>query len=274
MWRTGPVVVTGAKGHVGRAVRVRLAGLPNEVRAVDRGDDLEAAMHGAAAVIHLAGALQPRSGESYEDANVATARRAVAALEDTPVVRVVILSYTGADPASRNEYLRTKGEAEGLVLGCGREGVVVRSTFIFGPPGDPGPSAAPFIADGGRPVAVVGSGHQRYAPVHVADVAEALVRFALDPDTPTGTFGIAGPREMSADAFVDALNGGDARERHLRRGMARALAHVTSRLTGAMVDVLSADSLSDGSAAADRVLGLGLRSLADTYAQARVTDAA
>lgn len=274
MWRTGPVVVTGAGGHVGRAVRARLGELPNEVRAVDRGGDLEAATRGAAAVIHLAGALQPRAGESYDDANVATARRAVAALQDTPVVRAVILSYTGADPGSRNDYLRTKGEAEALVLGCGREGVVVRSTFIFGPPDDPGPSAAPFIAARGRPVAVVGSGRQRYAPVHVADVAEALVRFALDPDTPTGTFGIAGPREMSADAYVDTLNGGDARERHLRRRLARALVHVTPRLTAAMVDVLSADSLSDGSAAADRVLGLALRPLADTYSTPRVTDAA
>ena len=274
MWRTGPVVVTGAGGHVGRAVRARLAGLPNEVRPVDRGDDLEAAVDGAEAVIHLAGALQPRAGETYEDANVATARRTVDAVRRAPVVRPVLLSYPGADPASPNDYLRSKGRAEGLALGSGREGVVVRSTFIFGPPDDPGPSAAPFISSRGRPVAVVGSGRQRYAPVHVADVAEALVHFALDPGTPTGTFGIAGPREMSADAFVDALNGGHAHERHLRRGMARALAHVSARLTPAMVDVLSGDSLSDGAAAADRVLGLRLRSLAETYPTAPATHAA
>lgn len=266
-WRTGPVAITGASGHVGRFVRARLAGLPNEVRPLGRGDDLAAAFADADAVIHLAGTLQPLGENSYEEANVGTVRRTVEALAGSAVTRVLLLSYVGADAASDNAYLRTKGEAERLVLGCGREGVVVRSTFIFGPPDDPGPSAAPFISHG-HAVAVIGSGRQRYAPVYVADVAEALVRFALDPATPTGTFGITGPRALTVDDFAAALSGGHARERHLRGPVARALAHLTPRLTPAMVNVLAADSVSDGAASADRVLGMRLHSVADTYASA------
>lgn len=267
-WRTGPVAITGASGHVARFVRARLASLPNEVRPLGRGDDLAAALADADAVIHLAGTLQPMGDNSYEEANVGTVRRTVEALAGSTVRRVLLLSYVGADAASDNAYLRSKGEAERLVLGCGREGVVLRSTFIFGPSDDPGPSAAPFIADHGHPVALVGSGRQRYAPVYVADVAEALVRFALDRATPTGTFAIAGPRALTVDDFAAALSGGHARERHLRRPVARALAHLTPRLTPAMVDVLAADSVSDGAASADRVLGMRLHSVADAYASA------
>ncbi len=266
MWRTGPVVVTGASGHVGRFVRARLAGLPNEVRPVGRDDDPAAALADAAAVVHLAGTLQPLRGNSYEEANVATVRRTLATLAGSTVERVVLLSYVGADAGSGNDYLRTKGEAEGLVRGCGREAAVLRATFIFGPPDDPGPSAVPFIASGGRAVAVVGDGRQRYAPVHVDDVAEALVRLALDPAAPTGTLAIAGPEEVTADGFVETLSGGDARERHLRRPLARALSHLSPRLTPAMVDILASDSLADRSPPAADALGLRLRSLAGTYA--------
>jgi uncharacterized protein YbjT (DUF2867 family) len=264
MWRTGPVVVTGASGHVGRFVRERLAGLPNEVRAVGRDDDLRAALADADAVVHLAGTLQPMHGNSYEAANVATVRRTVTALAGSTAGRVVLLSYVGADAASGNDYLRTKGEAEDLVRGCGREAAVLRATFIFGPPDDPGPSAAPFIATDGHAVAVVGDGRQRYAPVHVADVAEALVRLALDPAAPTGTLVLAGPEEITVDQFVETLSGGHARERHLRRPVARALSHLTPRLTPAMVDVLAADSLADDSPSAAEALGLRPRSLAGT----------
>jgi NADH dehydrogenase len=250
---------------VGRFVRERLAALPNEVRPVGRDDDLHAALADADAVVHLAGTLQPMHGNSYEAANVATVERTVAALAGSTVARVVLLSYVGADAGSGNDYLRTKGEAEELVRGCGREAAVLRATFIFGPPDDPGPSAVPFISTDGHAVAVVGDGRQRYAPVYVVDVAEALVRLALDPAAPTGTLALAGPQEIAVDEFVETLSGGHARERHLRRPVARALSHLTPRLTPAMVDVLAADSLADGSRPAAEALGLGLRSLAGTY---------
>jgi nucleoside-diphosphate-sugar epimerase len=264
-WLTGAVAITGADGHVGRHLQERLRELPNEVRPLAREDDLAGTLRDADAVVHLAGTLAPRDGNTYESANVETVRRIVVALEGSAVRRLVFLSYPGADPSSANHYLRTKGEAEQLALGCGREAVVVRSTFIYGPPDDPGPSAAPFISVRGKPVSVIGSGQQRYAPTYVGDVVEALARFALDPTTPQGTFALAGPDTLTVDAFADALNGADARERHLGRRVARVLAHVVPALTPAMVDVLAADSLPDGSPLAADVLALDLTRLADHY---------
>lgn len=262
-WLPGPVAITGAGGHVGRHLQARLAGLPNEVRPLGRDADLASAFRDADAVVHLAGTLAPRGDNSYRTANTETVRRTIAALDGSGVRRVVFLSYPGTDAASRNDYLRTKGAAEQLVLACDREPVVVRSTFVYGPPDDPGPSVTPFISSHGRPVSVIGSGRQRYAPIHVDDVAETLTRFALDPTTPTGTFALAGPDTLAVDDLADALSGADVGERHLPRGVARVLARLVPALTPAMVDVLAADSLPDGSPLASEALGLELRRLAD-----------
>src|SRR5262245_53981256 len=213
---SGPVAVTGASGHVGGVFSRRLGELPNEVRALGRRDNLAESLRDADAVVHLAGTLQPLKGNTYEQANVETARETVEALAGSSVERIVFLSYVGADPASPNDYLRTKGEAESLVAGGGRDAVMIRSTFIYGPPDDPGPSSAPFIAHGGRAISVLGSGAQRYAPVFVGDVAEVLMRATLDTAAPTGTFALAGPEVLTVNEFVQAVNRSGAKVQHLR----------------------------------------------------------
>ncbi len=269
-WLIGPVAITGADGHVGTHLQARLRDLPNEVRPVGRYDDPVSAFRDADAVIHLAGTLAPHGDNTYQAANVETVRRTIDALEGSTVRRVVFLSYPGADPNSRNDYLRTKGEAERIVLACGRDAVVVRSTFIYGPPASAGPSAMPFIVEAGKPVPVIGSGRQRYAPTFVEDVAESLARFALDSTAPTGTFALAGPDTLTVDEFADALNGADVKERHLGRHVARLLSHVLPTLTPTMVDVLASDALPDGSPLAVDALGLELHHLADHYPYAGV----
>ena len=261
---SGPVAITGAGGHVGSVLSGRLVELGNEVRALGRRDNLAEAMHDADAVFHLAGTLQPLKGNSYEHANVETVRKTIVALAGSSVKRFVFLSYVGADPASPNDYLRTKGKAESLVAGAGRDAVVVRSTFIYGPPDDPGPSTAPFIAHGRKAISVLGSGAQRYAPVFVGDVAEVLVRAALDPSGPTGTFALAGPDVLTVNEFAQTVNPNGAKVRHLQGRSARILAHVLPKLTPALVDVMTADSLPDTTLAAD-AFGVELHSIRDLY---------
>ncbi len=266
---SGPVAVIGASGHVGRVLSGRLTELPNEARMLGRRDNLVDALHDADSVIHLAGTLQPLKGNTYEQANVETVRKTVEALAGSSVRRIVFLSYVGADPTSANDYLRTKGEAESLVTGAGREALVIRSTFIYGPPDDPGPSTAPFIAQAGKAVFVIGSGAQRYAPVFVGDVAEVLMRGALDASAPTGTFALAGPDVLTVDEFVRVVNGGPVKERYLQGRLARVLAHFLPTLTPALVEVMTADSLPDTTLAAT-VFGINLHSIRGVYQHAPV----
>ncbi len=259
---TGAIAMTGASGHVGAALLRRL-GADADVRPLGRGDDLRAATRDATAVVHLAGTLAPRRPDTYESANVDTARRLAKAVAESTVRRVVVLSYTdaGRDPA--NAYLAAKALAERLLAQTGREVVTLRSTFVFGPPGDLGRSFAPYAARGRAPVTIVGPGTQRIAPVFVDDVAEAIVR-ALELAAPAGTFSLAGPETLALDAMVDLINGRPVRKRHLPAIAARLLARVTPALNPTLVDVLLRDCLPHDASAAE-ALGVVTRSPRDFF---------
>lgn len=60
------------------------------------------------------------------------------------------------------------------------------------------------------------------------------------------------------------LNGGGVKERHLAGLVARVLAHVSPKLTPALVEVMAADSLPDTTLAAD-VFGIDMRRIRDVY---------
>lgn len=262
--RSGPIVITGASGHVGRALQSHLAGLPNEVRAVGRGDDLAAAVRDAEVVVHLAGTLAPAKGDTYESANLATAQAVAAAVTGSSARRIVDVSYVDADPAADNDYLRAKGMGEQALAGAGVPLLVVRCPWIFGPAGDPGPSFAPFLAHGDSAVTVLGRGDQRMAPVYVEDVAEALTRAAVEPRAPTGTYALAGPEELTLDAMLELLNGARVRERHVPPSVARLLAHLVPQLNPTLVDVLLRDSLAHDEPLAPE-LGMTLRGPTEVY---------
>lgn len=265
-WRTGPIAITGASGQVGRALRRRLEQFSNEVRPLGRGDSLTDAVRDAEVVVHLAGTLRPKPDDGYEDSNTGTVERMLRALERSSVERIVFLSHVGADPVSSNDYLRAKGRAEELLHRCGRDAVVLRCTHVFGPPDDPGPTVSALLGRPGRPVWILGTGRQRVAPVYREDVVDAIVRGVLDLRAPHGRFDLPGPDAMTLDRFVDVVNGRSVPRRHVHAAVARLLAHATSELTPALVDVMAADSLGEQTRA-DRAFGLARRRPVDVYGQ-------
>ena len=101
-WSTGPVAITGADGHVGRALQRRLAQLPNRIRPLGRDYDWAPVMDDNEAVIHLAGTIQPKRPDTCRSANLETVKRLLDAMSSSPVQGIVFLSYVGADPDSDN----------------------------------------------------------------------------------------------------------------------------------------------------------------------------
>ena len=237
------IAITGASGQVGALLGERLAAAAHEVTPLGRGEDWAAAITGADAVAALAGTLQPARGEDYRAANVETAATAAAAAADAAVTRLAFLSYVGAAPDSRNEYLRAKAEAENLLLGSGVPTTIFRCLHIYGPPARPGPTAAALLAHSERPVVVPGSGSQRIAPLYVGDVVAALFGALTAPEPAGGRFELGGPEEMAMDEFVEALNGGAARIRHLPAPVARLAARFSPSLTPALIDLLLRDNV-------------------------------
>lgn len=241
---TAPAIaITGASGQVGTLLRERLAGMPARVVPLGRTDDWAAGIADSDVVVHLAGTLQPQGGDTYESANVDTARRVAEACRGQGVSRIVFLSYVGASAGSSNEYLRAKAAAEDLLLNTGIATTIFRCLHIYGPPEHPGPTAEAFLAKRGRAVVIPGSGRQRIAPLYVGDVVSAVARAATDLEAPAGTFDLGGPEEISMDDFVRALNGPAVKIRHLPPPLARLGAAVAPSLTPALMDLLLCDNV-------------------------------
>jgi NADH dehydrogenase len=240
------VAITGASGQVGTLLAAKLAAAGVEVTPLGRGDDWAAGIAGADAVAAPAGTLQPGRGDDYRSANVETAARTAEAARAGGVERLACLSYVGAAPDSANAYLRSKYEAEELLVASGVPTTIFRCVHIFGPPEHPGPTAGAFIATGRRKVIVPGNGRQRIAPLYIDDVATALAAALTDAYAPTGIFELGGPEEMSMDDFVRAVNGGAARMRHLPAPLARISARLSSVLTPALMDLLLRDNVAAG----------------------------
>jgi NAD(P)H dehydrogenase (quinone) len=243
--RVKTVAIVGAGGQVGTALRGRLARERVEVRPLGRADDLHIAIKDADAVVHLAGALRPRHPDTYQQANLDTVAATCAAMKDSSARRVLFLSFPGAAARSANPYLRSKGEAERLLGGCGVPAVIFRCAHIFGPPERPGPTASAMLARRRSVVWVLGSGSQRYAWVALQDVAEILARAVLDLDPPAGTFVLAGPRAYPVDEFVRHINSRPVRIRHLPPWASRAAGRVVPALPWPLVDVMLHDCLPD-----------------------------
>jgi NADH dehydrogenase len=130
------VAVTGANSLTGKTLLQRLKGTNARVIALVRSPiELPAeqvisdwvsapeamqAMQNADIVVHLSGELFARGANPYYAANVQTAQAVAQALHQGHTKRVLFLSYVGADATSANLYLRTKGQAEQLLLKSGK----------------------------------------------------------------------------------------------------------------------------------------------------------
>jgi len=106
-----------------------------------------------------------------------------------------------AGPNPVNAYGRQKLAAEGIVRALpGGEGLVVRTTWVFGTEAPPRNFAARLIARNRQGEAVRVPTDQFGNPTHAADLADAIQ--ALDAGGATGTFHVAGSATLDRHSFA------------------------------------------------------------------------
>jgi uncharacterized protein YbjT (DUF2867 family) len=133
---------------------------------------LQDAVAGADVAVHLAGALLPRRGETLLQANVETTRALVDAATLAGVKTMVYLSFPGADAASPNQYLCSKGKAEAAMQQAGFAGAIFRVPMILGPDS---PSVAQLRRMASASLLpLVSGGAVRIQPIAEADVLAAI----------------------------------------------------------------------------------------------------
>jgi len=227
------VFITGATGYVGGAVlrelvraghkpiclvrrreamiRIEEAGGEARLGDVRRTGDLDAAMNGCEAVIHLVAIIREirRLGITFEAINERAARNTLEAAEKHGIRRFIHMSALGADPEGITPYFRTKGRAEQGVRNSSLAFTVFRPSFVFGPGAEVYRLLARMIrlSPFGL-VPVFGDGEYRHQPVHVDDVARGLVRALSRPDSEGRCYDVGGPQPITYRRQLELL--GDA----------------------------------------------------------------
>src|SRR5437899_12098711 len=228
------VAVTGANGFVGRHAIARLLLGGHEVRAliserpgadkelpgagtnvdvrradVRKPESLRGAFDGVDAVIHTV-AVPTERKQRFADVNVAGVAHVVAEARRAGVGRIVHMSALGGDPASPYPYLRSKGEGQAIVTGSGIAHVVLRPSVLFGEGDDFFPRLAFSLMF--PVVPVPGNGKSRFQPVHVDDIAQALVA-ALERPLTAGVHEIGGAEPVTYDDLLAETMRGTGKHR-------------------------------------------------------------
>ena len=222
------ILVTGATGFIGseilrraskRGWRVRgLARHPDRAEELGRlphvelfrGDvtepeDLDEAMEGVTAVIHLVGIIAPTKGQDFDAVHVGGTKAVLAAAARAGVPRYVHMSALGADEArDATDYFRTKWEAEEAVRASGLSATVFRPSIVFGRDSDLFRPLARAVRLS-PVIPLPGGGRQQIQTVWVGDVAECFLQAARMDRSPEPAYEAAGPEVLELRDVVAAL---------------------------------------------------------------------
>ena len=180
-----------------------------EVVAVNPADEerVAQALHGTSAAVNLIGILNERrdNGADFRRAHVDTVQHLIKACKQARVPHLLHMSALQAASTAPSYYLRSKGEAEKLLLSeSGRQlhTTVVRPSVIFGRGDDFLNRFAALLRV--APVLPLTGADALLQPVYVGDVVAALLSLIKHPPASAhSVYEIAGPQAMSLRAIVD-----------------------------------------------------------------------
>lgn len=225
------VLVTGARGFVGRHTLPRLLSRGHRVRGLSRsppspgpservewwrGDVTEPGTirgiaEGREAVLHLVGIAQGPDRAAFHRVHVEGTRNVLEEAAQAGVDRFIYVSAAGARGGG-SPFFRTKYEAEREVVRSGLRHVIFRPSVIYGP-GDHFTTALASLLRRLPVFPVLGVGSLRLQPVAVEDVADALAQAVERRDVEDGVYELVGPEQLKFTKIVRVV----ARALDLRR---------------------------------------------------------
>lgn len=226
--RDKPVAVTGASGFVGthlcraliadgwkvRALvhnpakaAARLAHLPVELKVGDIRDSdyVTDVFRGSGAVVHLAAVAIEHGDATYEDVNTAATRTVLDAAAHAKVERFVHMSQNGADSRSPYRFLRSKGEAQDMVVASGLRWTVLRPSVIFGPEDEFVNVIARLVRLTPLVLPLPGGGRARFQPVFVDDIAKVIVSALRSSSTVGAICPLGGPAPLTLHQMTERI---------------------------------------------------------------------
>lgn len=206
------ITVIGGSGFIGRHVAASLLVAGQDVSSpahddfdISREDPTQQAskLAGVDVVINCAGLARDARVDNINAVNSEGPRRLAEACRLAGVRRLVHISALGAGSSDASRFQRAKGEAEEALRGIeGVEVVIVRPSLVLGAGGASGDFFAALAA---LPIPPrLGSGRWRVQPLHVTELAELVVKLALDPQPPAAVDAV-GPAPITTDELTTGL---------------------------------------------------------------------
>jgi NADH dehydrogenase len=204
------IALLGGSGFVGRALANRLQRADLQIKILTRRraharelwslpnatcveldvydpQALAAALAGCSALVNLVGILNERrdDGREFHRVHVALTAHALAAAVAAQVPRFVQMSALKAGPAALSHYLKSRGEAEQLVLTAHPlRTAILQSSVIFGAGDGLFERFAPLVRY--FPCMPLAGANTRFQPVFIGDVVEAIWRVLRNDRLPSG----------------------------------------------------------------------------------------
>lgn len=150
-----------------------------------------AAVNGASAVINSVALYAENRRESFDTTHVIGAGHVAQAAKRVSA-RLVHISGIGVDRRSRSAYIRARALGEERVLDAYPDSVILRPSALFGP-GDALLSSITPMIKWLPVIPLFGEGDSRVQPVHVDDVARAVMAAVVRDDARGATYELGGP---------------------------------------------------------------------------------
>ncbi|MBT9444278.1 MAG: complex I NDUFA9 subunit family protein [Hyphomonadaceae bacterium] len=218
-------------------------------------DSIAAALKGADGVVNLVGVLHERGKQDFKAMHVDAAGAIASAAAKAGVKTFVQVSSIGADPRAKARYARTKAAAEAAVGAHVPSAVILRPSIVFGPEDNffnrfaDMAKFSPFLP-------LIGGGKTKFQPVHVQDVADAVVAAVTRADAAGRTYELGGPKVYSFRQLLDFVLKTIQRKRGyaylpffiagpigMLAGIAAKIIPVAPPITGDQVELLKRDNI-------------------------------
>lgn len=248
------VLVLGGSGFVGRALMRQLSAQGHQLTVAVRRPErqrelrlipnvsllplehfsdlqLRKAVKGQDAVINLIGILHESGKTTFRSVHVDLVRKLAIACEVEGVKRLIHLSALGAAQDAPSRYLRSKAEAEALLVSTDLDVTLVRPSVIFGE-GDKFINAFAALLSK-TPIMPVVCPRSVLSPVWVEDVARVIVQALQDKASIGQTYEVCGGRAytlMELWQLIAEMSGRNVDFMPLPD----ALSRLTARLMGLM----------------------------------------
>ncbi|KAK4240747.1 NAD(P)-binding protein [Achaetomium macrosporum] len=152
-------------------------------------------------VYNLVGRNYPTKNFSLADVHIEGTERIAEAVAKYDVDRFIHVSSYNADPNSSSEFFATKGIAERVAREIFPETTIVRPAPMFGFEDNLLLKLASVVN-----LFTSNNMQERYWPVHVIDVGEALEKMLFDDSTASQTYELYGPKNYSTAEIAELVD--------------------------------------------------------------------